>query len=223
MKLTVEDSTIWVETTPGLILSKIASPVGVLPFLKVEALTKSKCKYCHSYSEDGLEFDFGSAHDSLWKSFDSLPELVVLMPGLQFPERDSLRFSLWLDTLRLQTFVDGKNILDFSPWQERGSQRSEVVRNISPKFRDLIARIGARWSVRALIIPVHLKVEMDPDAGEEGGYRWQSLWTLWDTQTGALLALHYANLGVVTKGDLPPDRHWSKPYIESFGRSIFPR
>lgn len=223
MKLTIVDSSMWVETVPAFQFSHLVAPVGVLPFLKVEALTKSKCKFCHAYSEDGLEFDFGSAHDSLWNAMDSAPELVVLMPGLQFPERDSTLMMQWLDSLRQQSLVDGKGILDFAPWQERGHSRTELRRKVSPAMRSLVSRIGARWSVRSIIIPIRLRVEIDPDAGDEGGYRWQVLWSLWDAQTGTMQALVYANMGIETRGDLPPDRHWSRPFIQWFGTVIVPK
>lgn len=223
MKLTVVDSIQWFETVPGIRFAQLPGPVGVLPFLQVEALTKSRCKFCHAYSEDALEFDFGSAHDSLWKAGEASPDLVVMMPGIQVPERDSTFLQQLLDSVKAQKFVDGKGILEFSPWQERGSQRTEISRKVPLPLRGLISRMGARWSIRTLILPIRLRVEVDPDAGEEGGYRWEILWSVWDAQNGGLLALTYANLGIETRGDLPPDRHWSRPFLQGLGQSIFPK
>ena len=222
-KLTIVDSLFYIEFAPQASSKKWASPVGVLPLLKIEAIAPEKCKFCHAFSSDALDFEFGSTQDSLIQALDTNRTLEILMPGLGAPESDSIAFEPILDSLRNQPFADGKDLIEWEPWLVSQSKQSIQEREVPQGLTSWIRRLGARWKVATLVLPVRLRVEMDPKAGEEGGYRWQLLWTVWDTRTALPLTVLYADFRIETRGDVPPDRDWSKPFIAWLGRRLTSR
>ncbi|HSQ42304.1 MAG TPA: hypothetical protein VLM37_08510, partial [Fibrobacteraceae bacterium] len=159
MKIRVEDSTIWLETVPGFRRNNMPRLLGVLPTLQIEARTTQNCKFCQAFSADGLDFDFGSRQDSLLRTLDSNIHPLLMVPGLQVPEADSTQWNIYMDSLAAQTFLDGKTIMDFQPWIDRGNQRIVQERRLSPGLRTWLSRIAARWSVNGLVVPAHLRVE----------------------------------------------------------------
>ena len=194
--------------------------LGVLPTLQIEARTTQNCKFCQAFSADGLDFDFGSRQDSLLRTLDSNIHPLLMVPGLQVPEADSTQWNIYMDSLAAQTFLDGKTIMDFQPWIDRGNQRIVQERRLSPGLRTWLSRIAARWSVNGLVVPAHLRVELNPSAGSKGGYRWQIIWLIFDAHAGRLLVGLYADLRVETHGDAPPDRWWSQPFIDCLGKML---
>jgi hypothetical protein len=219
-KLTVVDSSIWMETVPGFSLGQISRPLGVLPFIQVEAISPPKCKFCQAFSGEGVEFDFGSAQDSLLSAVDSTLQPSLLMPGLQVPERDSVLFPLLLDSIAALPFVEGKALSDFGPWEERGNQTTEMLRNIPPSLRTKLSQLATRYGVNSLVMPVRCRVEMDPGAGEEGGYTFQILWMLFDAKKSQFSMIVHAKLTIETQGDAPPDRGWSHPFMVWLGKNL---
>jgi len=222
-KLTIVDSLYYLESTILPSRQKWAFPVGVLPLLKAEAVAPTNCKFCHAFSSDALDFEFGSSVDSLIQALDTSHSIEVLMPGLGAPESDSVAFDRILDSLQNQPFADGKDLISWEPWLISKSEQRTQTREIPQGLSTWIRHLGARWNVATLILPVRLRVEIDPKAGDEGGYRWQLLWTVWDTRTALPLTILYADFRIETKGDVPPDRDWSKPFIAWLGRKLTSR
>ena len=212
MKLKMVDSVAWIESAPGYSWNTLPAPIGVLPFLSIHTEAPKSCKICHSFSDDAAEFDFGSRQDSVLSSLDSNHRWTLLVPGLQVPEADSTLLDKWMDSLAHLNFVDQKPLGSWQPWLERGNGGEVMERAVSRELHSLLGRMAARWGVSSLVIPVRLSVQIDPDAGSEGGFRSQVLWTIWDAKIGRLLFLAATNFAYETKGDVPPDRDWSAPY-----------
>lgn len=193
--------------------------LGILPVLRLRASGPEECSICHSFSADAVEFDFSSAQDSLLRAVFANQQLEWLFPGMQVPERDSLLWRAWCDSLAQTPFADGKALADLSPWQERQGE-AVYTRPVPAPLRTLLGRLGARYAVRYLVVPLVLNAELQPGSGKRGGYRWQSLWALWDARDGNLLLLDYRSFVAATSGTAPPDRHWSAPWASDLGKAL---
>jgi len=193
--------------------------LGILPVLRLRASGPEECSICHSFSNDAVEFDFSSAQDSMLRAVFVNQRLEWLFPGMQVPERDSLLWRAWCDSLAKTPFADGKALSVQSPWQERQGE-AVYARTVPAPLRTLLGRLGARYAVRYLVVPLVLEAELIPGMGKRGGYRWQSLWTLWDARDGSLLLLDYRSYKAATSGAAPPDRHWSAPWVAELGNAL---
>lgn len=191
---------------PGTVIASV-------PPLRLVAQAPEKCDICHSFSPDGLEFDFANAIDTLLAARFAELEFGILYPGLLVPERDSVLFQQMLDSLASTPFVGEQVLADTSPWQDRSG---DVIYNrpVNKLLRTRLARLAARYRVRYLAIPVVLDVKLDPKAGKSGAFRWQSLWMLWDAPQGQLLYLDYLQGTLISTNSTPPDRGWSGPWVE---------
>jgi hypothetical protein len=193
--------------------------VGVLPVLRLSASGPEDCKICHSFSVDAVDFDFSATQDSLLRAAFPHQNWELLYPGLQVPERDTIFFAHWLDSLAQSTFAHNQPLQATAFWRERtGEQR--YTRPVPPALRGLLGRLGGRYAVRYLVIPVVLHVELQPDSGKRGGYQWESLWTLWDARQGTLLVLDYQAFTAATTGTAPPDRLWSAAWAQNLGAAL---
>lgn len=216
-KLAVVDSLVWFESAEGFSLHGLSRPLGVLPFLERKAEVKGKCKFCHSYSEDALEFDFGNKQDSMLLAFDSTLEILILHPGAQVPEKDSTVFAAEVKALLGLPFLDGQGIGSLKPWEERGTQNESMNRPVPRATRTALSTLAARYGVKSLVIPVTICVSIDPDLGSEGGYAYQVLWMVFDASKGQMVLAYHGKFQVETRGDVPPDRNWSEIAIRSLG------
>jgi len=220
MKLVMVDSSTLLEIAPGFSLHALTDTVGVAGFLKVEANPGKSCKFCHAFSEDVVEFDYGSAQDSMLTAIAPNLRLAVLVSGLQVPERDSLSLDSITQILSQTTWINGALMSDFSPWASKRGLVRESVREAPTAAREALARLALRWHTRFVVLPLHINVDIDSKAGSEGGYQLQVLWTLWDAKQGTLLVLAYAHMALETHGDVPPDRLWTRPFIEWLGKKL---
>jgi len=186
--------------------------VGVFPALKVTAGRPEKCKICHSYSPDALDFDLARVEDSLFvKAFPKM-QRELMLPGMRLPDADSS----YLDTLSVMllksSFADGKPLGDFSPWQERDGIEQPITRFVPKELKDLLNNTASRYGLRYVSIPVNLHVVMDPDLGKSGGFTWQILWTLWDARYGELVFLTYNEYTAETTSRVAPEKEWAEPF-----------
>ena len=151
---------------------------GVFPALSVKADRPEKCKFCHSYSADALDFDLARVEDSLMvKAFPKMRRELML-PGMRLPDADSAYVDSLSKLLLNSVFADGKKLSDMSPWLERDGVEQDISRELSKDFKNLLNALASRYELRYLSIPVVLNVRMDTDLGKSGGYTWQTLWIL---------------------------------------------
>ena len=186
--------------------------VGVFQTLKVTAKRPEKCKMCHSFSADALDFDLAHIEDSLFvKAFPKMKRELML-PGMRLPEGDSL----YIDTLSRiilgSKMADGKTLDSFEPWESRDGIEQTFVREVPAKLKDVMNGVAARYGIRYASIPVVLEVEMDPKLGKSGGYTWKIVWTLWDMRYGELLFLTYSSFVAETTSRVAPEKEWSAPF-----------
>lgn len=188
--------------------------VGVFPALRLEALAPEKCKFCHGFSEDALDFDLSRVEDSLWAL--SFPKMrrELMFPGMQVPEADSA----FLDSVQaamLETgFADGKPLGSLEPWRERAGTEQVLARVVPFPLKRSLEALASRYRVRYVSLPIYLKVEMLPKAGKKGGFTWESLWALFDARYGELVFLNYASFRAETKTRIAPERLWAEPFAE---------
>ena len=186
--------------------------VGVFQTLKVTAKRPEKCKMCHSFSADALDFDLAHIEDSLFvKAFPKMKRELML-PGMRLPEGDSL----YIDTLSRiilgSKMADGKTLDSFEPWESRDGIEQTFVREVPAKLKDVMNGVAARYGIRYASIPVVLEVEMDPKLGKSGGYTWKIVWTLWDMRYGELVFLTYSSFVAETTSRVAPEKEWSAPF-----------
>ena len=185
---------------------------GVFPALSVKADRPEKCKFCHSYSADALDFDLARVEDSLMvKAFPKMRRELML-PGMRLPDADSS----YLDTLSVRLlksdFADGLKLEDVGPWVERDGIEQAYAREVPAKLKNLLNDIASRYELRYLSIPVTLEVEMLPKLGKSGGYTWKIVWSLWDARYGELVFLVYSEFTAATTSRIAPEKEWSVPF-----------
>ena len=171
---------------------------GVFPALSVKADRPEKCKFCHSYSADALDFDLARVEDSL---------MVKAFPKMR-------------RELMLPVFADGKKLSDMSPWLDRDGVEQDISRELSKDFKNLLNALASRYELRYLSIPVVLNVRMDPDLGKNGGFTWQTLWTLWDARYGELVFLVYSEFTAATTSRVAPEKEWAEPFASRLWKML---
>ena len=186
--------------------------VGVLPTLRVIAKRPDDCRMCHSFSADALDFDLARIEDSLFvKAFPKMRRELML-PGMRLPEADSLYIDSLSFRLLKSKFADGKNLADMSPWVERDGIEQAFDRVVPVALKDLLGEVASRYEVRYLSVPIMLEVEMDPDLGKSGGFKWKIAWSLWDARYGELLFLTYSEFTAATTTRVAPEKEWAAPF-----------
>ncbi len=186
--------------------------VGVLPTLRVKALQPEKCRMCHSFSADALDFDLARVEDSLFmKAFPKMRR-ELLLPGMRLPEADSL----YIDTLSVKflksEFVEGKALSNLEPWVSRDGVEQTLTRELPAAFKNLLNDVAARYELRYITMPVSLDVEMLPDLGRSGGFTWKILWCMWDARYGELVFLVYSEFTAETTSRVAPEKEWASPF-----------
>lgn len=193
---------------------------GVFPALSVKADRPEKCKFCHSYSADALDFDLARVEDSLMvKAFPKMRRELML-PGMRLPDADSVYVDSLSKLLLNSVFADGKKLSDMSPWLERDGVEQDISRELSKDFKNLLNALASRYELRYLSIPVVLNVRMDPDLGKSGGYTWQALWTLWDARYGELVFLVYSEFTAATTSRVAPEKEWAEPFASRLWKML---
>lgn len=193
---------------------------GVFPALSVKADRPEKCKFCHSYSADALDFDLARVEDSLMvKAFPKMRRELML-PGMRLPDADSAYVDSLSKLLLNSVFADGKKLSDMSPWLERDGVEQDISRELSKDFKNLLNALASRYELRYLSIPVVLNVRMDTDLGKSGGYTWQILWTLWDARYGELVFLVYSEFTAATTSRVAPEKEWAEPFASRLWKML---
>jgi hypothetical protein len=186
--------------------------MGVFPVLSVKADRPEKCKMCHGYSADALDFDLARVEDSLMKRAFPKMRRELMLPGMRLPDADSSFLDSLSGILLSSVFVDGKKLGDFTPWLERDGVEQDLSRELPPRFKNLLNALASRYELRYLSIPVALQVRMDPDLGKSGGFTWKILWTLWDARYGELVFLVYSDFTAETTTRVSPEKEWAEPF-----------
>lgn len=200
-----------------------AAIIGSFPALAVEAFCPEGNKICHSFSPDAVDFDLAHAEDSLIAS--RFPRMVheQMLEGLRIPEADSVWIRERLAELLQTPFADGKNLGDQSPWKSRAEfpvRYSAFDRRIPGPLKERLVEISKRYNLRYVSIPVRIETEILPKLGKSGGFRWKSLWTLWDARRGELLLLSYQEFCALAKSRVAPERGWAEPFAERLGKIL---
>ena len=178
--------------------------VGVLPTLKVVAKRPDDCRMCHSFSADALDFDLARIEDSLFVQAFPKMHRELMLPGMRLPDADSLYIDSLSFRLLKSKFADGKSLADMSPWVERDSIEQDLAREVPAPLKNLLGEVASRYEVRYLTMPILLEVEMDPDLGKSGGFKWKIAWSLWDARYGELLFLTYSEFTASTTTRVAP-------------------
>ena len=193
---------------------------GVFPALSVKADRPEKCKFCHSYSADALDFDLARVEDSLMvKAFPKMRRELML-PGMRLPDADSAYLDSLSFMLLESVFADGKKLSDMSPWLERDGIEQDISRELSKDFKNLLNALASRYELRYVSIPVVLNVRMDTDLGKSGGYTWQILWTLWAARYGELVFLVYSEFIAATTSRVAPEKEWAEPFASRLWKML---
>lgn len=188
--------------------------LGTMPALVLSAKAPEDCKFCHSFSEESVDFDLASVEDSLWiRAFPKM-QRFLMMPGMQVPEEDSLYIDSLKKELLNTEFVDGKPLASLEPWLERVGTEQVLKRGLPQKFKAISEVLASRYHVRYLSIPVVLQVEIFPDLGKKGAFRYETLWLFLDARYGELVFLCYSSFLAETTNRVAPERSWSKPFSE---------
>lgn len=188
--------------------------VGVFPALKLEAIAPEKCKFCHGFSEDALDFDLSRVEDSLWASAFPKMRRELMFPGMQVPEADSAFLDSIQHAMLATEFADSKPLGSLAPWTERAGTEQVLARAVPFPLKASLEVLASRYRVRYVSLPIYLKVEMLPKAGKKGGYTWESLWALFDARYGELVFLNYTSFRAETKTRIAPERLWAEPFAE---------
>ena len=193
---------------------------GVFPAISIKADRPAKCKFCHSFSADALDFDLARVEDSLMvKAFPKMRRELML-PGMRLPDADSSYLDSLSKMLLSSVFADGKKLGDMTPWLERNGVEQDISRELSKDFKNLLNALASRYELRYLSIPVVLNVHMDTDLGKSGGYTWQTLWTLWDARYGELVFLVYSEFTAETTSRVAPEKDWAEPFASRLWKML---
>lgn len=197
--------------------------LGSFPALRISAKCPEGEKICHSFSEDGVDFDLAHFEDSLVSHH--FPRMVheQLLEGLRIPESDSLWIRSFKSALLRLELADGKRLEDLSPWEDRAASPvaySAFDRPVPDSLKSALMLLSKRYNVRYISVPVWLQVEVLPKIGRSGGFSWTSLWTLWDAREGNLTLLAYDRFTAKTIGRVSPERSWAKPFAERLGKAL---
>lgn len=194
--------------------------IGVFPTQVIQAEAPENCSFCHTFSADALDFDLARVEDSLFaKAFPKMSR-ELMYSGARFDEEDSSSVAGWLVQFLKTTWVDGKQLVDPSPWLERIGIEQSIQRVTPDSLKAHLTQIALKYNVRYLSLPILLKVEILPKAGKKGGYSWKSLWTFWDARYGELVFLTYVEFVAETKSRVAPDRFWAEPFAPYLWRML---
>ena len=219
IELKITDEKFYREWNP-VAFSRIDSNavVGVFPTLKVTATRPEDCKMCHSFSADALDFDLARVEDSLFaKAFPKMTRELML-PGMRVPDADSAYIDSLSVKILSEKFVENKRLDDVAPWEERDGVEQTLTRQLPFKLKDMLNGIASRYELRYLTIPLILNVEMDPDLGKKGGFKWQIVWSMWDARYGELLCLAYSKFTAATTTRVAPEKEWAAPFASRLWR-----
>ena len=219
IELKITDEKFYREWNP-VAFSRIDSNavVGVFPALKVTANRPEKCKMCHSFSADAVDFDLARIEDSLFvKAFPKMTRDLML-PGMRVPDADSAYIDTLSVKLLAQKFVEGKRLDDVTPWEERDGVEQTLTRQLPFELSNLLNKIASRYELRYLTIPLIMDVTMDPDLGKKGGFHWQIVWSMWDARYGELVCLTYSKFTAATTTRVAPEKEWATPFASRLWR-----
>lgn len=185
--------------------------LGVFPAASVTAVAPENCKFCHSFSEDAIDFDLSRVEDSIW--LETLPNMrrELMFPGMQVPEEDSTYVDSLLKEMLKVPFVEGEPLDSVKPWVERDGIEQAYSREVPPRLKNILNELATRYHVRYVSLPLRLSVQMDTNLGKKGGFYWESLWSLWDARYGELVFLTYNKFTAATKTRIAPERMWAEP------------
>lgn len=186
--------------------------MGVFPALSIKAERPEKCKFCHSFSADALDFDLARVEDSLMVRAFPKMRRELMLPGMRLPDADSSFVDSLSRLLLNSEFADGKKLSDFTPWMERDGVEQDISRELPAKFKNLLNALASRYELRYLSIPVVLQVRMDTDLGKSGGFTWKTIWTMWDARYGELVFLVYSEFTAETTSRVAPEKEWAEPF-----------
>ena len=186
--------------------------LGVFPALSIKAERPEKCKFCHSFSADALDFDLARVEDSLMVRAFPKMRRELMLPGMRLPDADSSFVDSLSRLLLNSEFADGKKLSDFTPWMERDGVEQDISRELPAKFKNLLNALASRYELRYLSIPVVLQVRMDTDLGKSGGFTWKTIWTMWDARYGELVFLVYSEFTAETTSRVAPEKEWAEPF-----------
>lgn len=185
--------------------------LGVFPAASITAVAPEKCKFCHSFSDDAVDFDLSRVEDSVWAKHLPKMRRELMFPGMQVPEEDSTLVDSLLRQLLVAKFADGEPLDSVKPWIERDGIEQAYSREVPAPLKNVLEQLATRYHVRYVSLPLKLSVKMDPDLGKKGGFYWESLWTLWDARYGELVFLTYNKFTASTKSRIAPEREWAEP------------
>lgn len=186
--------------------------IGVLPTQVVKALAPENCRFCHAFSEDALDFDLARVEDSLFARAFPKMRRELMFPGSRVPEEDSTWLKTWTKQLLKTSWVEGKPLMDSSPWLSMAGVEQSFERLPSDSLKALLVKVAFKYNIRYLSLPILLEVEVLPKAGKSGGYTWKNLWTLWDVRYGELVFLTYVHFVAESKTRVSPERFWAEPF-----------
>lgn len=186
--------------------------MGVFPALKILAKRPEVCKFCHSFSEDALDFNLSQIEDSLMVQAFPKMKRELMFPGMRLPEKDSSYLDSVSKRILNFTFADNKKLSDTSPWQDRSGIEQDISRNLPKDFKNLLNNLASRYGLRYLSIPILFNVTIDTELGKSGGFYFEALWTLWDARYGELLFLVYSKYTAKTTSSIAPEKEWARPF-----------
>lgn len=188
--------------------------VGVFPALKVTAKRPEKCKMCHSFSADALDFDLAHIEDSVFVRAFPKMRRELMLPGMRLPDADTLFLDTFSVKLLKSKLADGKNLESATPWVERDGIEQAFVREVPAALKNFLKDVASRYEIRYASIPLTLEVEMDPKLGKSGGYTWKIVWSLWDVRYGELVFLTYSEFLAETTSRVAPEKEWAVPFAD---------
>lgn len=194
--------------------------LGVLPAQKITVIAPSKCNFCHTFSEDALDFDLARVEDSLFAQKFPNMQRELLFLGARIPEADSIWFRDWKSKLLSTPWIEGESVSSLSPWQDRVGLEQTLDRVLPMDLATLLQELSLRYHIRYLSIPLLIEVEVFPKKGKKGGYSWKTLWTFWDARYAKLVFLTFVDLMAETKTRVPPDRYWAEPFAAFLWRML---
>ncbi|MDR1759991.1 MAG: hypothetical protein LBR60_05630 [Fibrobacter sp.] len=213
MELEISSEKIYREWNPAAYAKWDSSALfGVFPAVRITAEAPEKCRFCHSFSAEALDFELAQTEENLFTSYFPKMRRELMIPGAFVSEEDSLWLTDWSRALENTAFADSLPLSNLSPWLSREGTEQLYPRPLPYELKNLFKQLVERYPVRYLSVPLFLKVRIDPKLGKSGGYEWTILWTLWDVRYQELVFLIYSEFTAETKTRVPPERLWAMPF-----------